>query len=1356
MASNVKRTTLVRTTIILLCVVGGLLGLSCVRAQAAVTHDYLPSPHITEVPSMGPRGEVVPSPGRLDEVHALAVDASELYVADGNGAQYRVDKFDDFSGAFALQFAQAPSLSFLHQGLAVGHGTGEEEVYVAGDEFPAGHAEGAVAVFGATGDLQGVWKGGDTPSGAFGCFECAGTAGVAVDNSASFADWAVGDVYVVDPLHAVVDVFRPQAGGKEQYVTQLRGPEPPGVMFSRPVGVAVSGFNGDVLVLEASATEVSGRRVEIFRPAAMSGQYDFVGVLTGTPAGAFKDVSAIGVDGGNGDIYVSEEGSEIVVQGTEEVSGAVAQFDAAGEYLGRLTGTPTPFSRVQGIAVDPTSHRLFVGDFNRERNLAAVDVFGPTVVIPDVTSEAVTNVGPTSATFNGVVNPDNAGAVTCQFVWSTSKAFGEVAPCSAPVADGERSIPVMAVLSGLAPDTTYFYRLQASNSNGTNPGEPVQDQTFTTPGPGIRSESTFDVAANSATLSATIDPHGAPTTYYFQYGPGTGYGADAPSPPGAAVGSGEGGVEVAQHVQGLSPGTTYHYRVVAVAELEVESGVVGQFVSDGPDQTFTTPAAGVFVLPDARTWELTSVSQKSGGLIEPIGASAVSQASIAGNALTYVTDAPNEAAPSGYASLVQVLSTRGHGSWESQDIATPHNTALGLGARGEDEYRLFSPDLSRAGVQPFGPFDPALSGEASEQSAYLRTNYTRDDPDERCEQACYRPLVTAAPGYENVSPDTAFGEKGQCPPNLVCGPRFLGATANLSHVVLQSTAALTPTQVQDGLYEWFGGRLTLLSLLPARDGGAAVAASLGSADVGGARHAISDDGSRIVWLSITPGESHLYMRDSARGETVQLDAVQGGAGSGAVSPRFQLASTDGSRVFFLDAQRLTEDSGGSEFSEGGDLYECDIVEVAGKLRCKLSDLTPLSLGQRANAEGVLGSSEDGSYVYFVANNVLAAGAVHGACQGHFALHDSMCDLYGSHDGVTTLIGVIIHEDRPDWNPNLVGLTARASPDGHWLAFMSQRSLTGYDNRDAISARRDEEVYLYDATRPTGPGNPVCASCDPSGARPIGVEYGNLGPSPGIQSLIGGSKVWAENQWLAANIPGWTPYANGQALYQSRYLSNSGRLFFNSNEALVPQDVNGTWDVYEYEPLSVGNCSSSSTTFGEHSGGCVAMLSSGASPEESAFLDASENGNDVFFLTAGKLSREDNDTSLDVYDARVCSPQSPCFEEPGTQSPPCSTEASCRPAPTPQPEIFGFPASATFSGIGNITPTPVPVSKPLTNAQKLHKALSSCSKKFKRAKKKRRACEGQARRKFAKKKFTNAKVGHAPGRSQHSETARRFH
>src|SRR5665811_7417 len=87
------------------------------------------------------------------------------------------------------------------RGIAVGHTTGEPEVYVAGDQL--GTLKGTVAVLDAAGGLQAEWKGAATPAKAFGCFECNGTGDVAVDGSGSVGDWAAGDVYVADPDNTV-------------------------------------------------------------------------------------------------------------------------------------------------------------------------------------------------------------------------------------------------------------------------------------------------------------------------------------------------------------------------------------------------------------------------------------------------------------------------------------------------------------------------------------------------------------------------------------------------------------------------------------------------------------------------------------------------------------------------------------------------------------------------------------------------------------------------------------------------------------------------------------------------------------------------------------------------------------------------------------------------------------------------------------------------------------------------------------------------------------------------------------------------------------------------------------------------
>lgn len=228
-------------------------------------------------------------------------------------------------------------------------------------------------------------------------------------------------------------------------------------------------------------------------------------------------------------------------------------------------------------------------------------------------------------------------------------------------------------------------------------------------------------------------------------------------------------------------------------------------------------------------------------------------------------------------------------------------------------------------------------------------------------------------------------------------------------------------------------------------------------------------------------------------------------------------------------------------------------------------------------------------------------------------------------------------------------------------------------------------------------------------------------------------------WIAATIPTWTtPH------HQSRYLTNSGHLFFQSLDALVTQDINGTEDVYEFEPEGTESCKAASATFSPASGGCVGLISSGTSPTESAFVDASESGGDVFFLTTEKLVPEDTETGLAIFDAHDCATGWACVAPP-VSTLPCTTADSCRAAPSPEPAIFGAPASATFSGFGNVNPgvsvTPVkPGPKSLTRAQKLARALAAC----RRARRSQRAaCKRQARKRYgAKSRKSTARRGGA--------------
>ncbi len=136
----------------------------------------------------------------------------------------------------------------------------------------------------------------------------------------------------------------------------------------------------------------------------------------------------------------------------------------------------------------------------------------------------------------------------------------------------------------------------------------------------------------------------------------------------------------------------------------------------------------------------------------------------------------------------------------------------------------------------------------------------------------------------------------------------------------------------------------------------------------------------------------------------------------------------------------------------------------------------------------MGASDDGSYVYFVANGVLAPGASPGDCHRVDSFSQT-CSLYLLHNGVTTFIAAVNGEDLGDWYQRESGLngTSVVSHDGHYLAFGSLNSLTGYDNLATNGVTcgtrlRCAEVYLYHAATGAA-GTLSCASCNPSGGSP---------------------------------------------------------------------------------------------------------------------------------------------------------------------------------------------------------------------------------------------------------------------------------
>jgi hypothetical protein len=764
--------------------------------------------------------------------------------------------------------------------------------------------------------------------------------------------------------------------------------------------------------------------------------------------------------------------------------------------------------------------------------------------------------------------------------------------------------------------------------------------------------------------------------------------------------------------------------VAAVAGLLVVGlwGPVSAAWATCPNEEFRIgPSAD---LPDCRAYELVSPPDKNGGEVDGglfFGVMAApEQAAAGGEAITYgSSSAFLESEATSALVTSQYVSRRTASGWQTRGITPTQQVPGGTVGAGADVpdwslFQGFGEDLEHSFLLAWTP-QPDPSAPAGFFNPYLRDN--------------------ASGSYQLLSSVTPPVQSPLAHVELWCcgyGSVYAGMSADGQHVIFVANDALTPEAVpgRDNLYEWSAGRpLELVSVLPggavSTDGGGfplneGLQFGAGSMSYSGA---LSSDGMRAFWMA----GGHVYMHEitGSGARSIEISASQKGAG-GAGLGKYWTANSAGSLVYFTSGEQLTVDS--TATTGRADLYQYNVETGA------LKDLTvDPNAGESAGVMGVVGSgeSEGAQYVYFVAQGVLAPGASEQQCREETKEEEAIkdlkqenlgCNLYLLHDGVTTFIATLGFEDS-DFTAGVLGRTARVSPDGLQLAFQSEKPLTGYKNIPASGpcpvAEHEEgegnpyenregrcmEVFEYGVRA----GRLVCASCDPSGLPPTGNSGVPITPH-----LFNDSRGWESST------------------VQQRYLLDDGRLFFDSEDALLPQATNGKQNVYEYEPEGVGECAATGD------GGCVYLLSTGTSSASSTFLDAGSSGRDVFFLTRQQLVAEDGDEAIDVYDAR----EDGGFSE--AQAPPCGGEA-CRPAVTPAPAIYGAPPSATFLGAANPpAASSIPVKTKKVAAKKTKKTKKT--KESKRRQKQKRKSKASNRHRAKKATRTLGRSRGARGRS----------
>ncbi len=1172
-------------------------------------------------------------------------------------------------------------------------------------------------------------------------------------------DEATGDLYVIDAGNERVEIFAPAGGGGYTFASEFKVLHPYAIAVDNSTAES-DPTRGDVYVVAASEKEDGPNEHEVIVEYSPTTKVThklrkFIGRVEGEKEEAeFEEISGLDVDAqGRLWVYWEEEGEIDALSKAPTGNGKGKLV-----WLPELHSEPEVESRFECFArpvfaVAPDAS-LFYAGYERENAEEACP--GATEEAPDRTSVAKFDSArpePHLVTREMIGQNTTGAAVDARNGDLYLDAGQEVV---ALTQSGELIQRFgqgdMSGAKGMAFDasTGQAFAVEPDAAKIL-----VFDPESETSAPTVDSLTAENLSPSSTELRAQIDPRGLASEYHFEYGTEdcATEGACTALPPGNIAAS-FGDHEVHAVVEGLKPATQYYYRLVA-------GNSDGEAAAAPSPNTFTTLPSPA-VMPDGRGWEMVSPPEKHGGTPEVVGVTrgGVIEASLNGEALEWLATGPIVAEPEGSRSLelAPLLSRRSASGWHTTSLETPHEKGRGVVLPSPSEYRYFSPDLSEALLEPTEPYgteeSPPLAPGATEKTMYVRKT-AGSEPD-------YVPLVTP----EADTAGTQFGGHVE----------FLDATPDLKHVIFESSVALNSGETSGGLFEWESGQpVRLVSILPNGDPApdeTTQAPTLGNAGNLNVDHAVSDDGDRVIFT--TGDEKHLYLRDVARNETIEINAPQGHEdtergphGNAVAEPNeglqevfFQTASSDGSKIFFTDTAALTEDSKLEPVLEesAADLYEFEIVSGPDEpIRGRLSDITAESaVGSADVLNLVLGSSEDASRVYFVANGVLAPGATPGSC-GRDPEHeepgpaDATCNLYVSEAQpggarTTRFITKLSAGDGPDWgSPSSSAMpplhanrslsSARVSPDGQFLTFMSDRSLTGYDNHDAVSGEPDEEVYLYDADTQ----RLSCASCNPnhSGSewqRPAGVfDQRDAGEGSGL--LVDRPELW-RGSWLAASLPTWNfnfVQDRAEALYQPRYLSNDGRLYFDTADALVAADTNGKEDVYQFEPDGLGSCTDS--------GGCIGLISSGTGNTSSVFLDASESGNDVFFMTEDELVATDTDNSPDIYDAHVCETARPCIVPTIPTKEECAGNDSCKGAPGTPPPTATPPASSTFSGPGNAAkevlgtkttqPPPKPTPKPLTRKQKLTKALAKCHKD--KNKRRRRSCEAIARKRYGSKK-----------------------
>jgi hypothetical protein len=732
--------------------------------------------------------------------------------------------------------------------------------------------------------------------------------------------------------------------------------------------------------------------------------------------------------------------------------GNLVSITSARDTTGHLM-TPSPGSGGivdgRGVTVDPVGDRIYVSD----ASIHKIRVFGEALTYPDLNLGTASEVANTTTTLNGTISAQGAALTDCHFEYVSEAAFGisgfddlssgGSVPCTPsfgaiPVDSNTHS--VSGTLSGLTTNSAYRARLVAANENGdiaTLSGgfETTGPPTVETTGSPVRT-------ATTARLDSRVDPRHSAATYHFEYGaqgpcdlnPCT---ATEPRPAGSG-----GEVElVSQQLEGLEPGTTYHYRVVA------DNGN-----PDGPafgeDMTLTTFASNAALshgqLPGPpgsdRAWEQVNAPDTGGNPVT----SAVS-ISDDGERAVYRVSGGTPLSESG-TFVTELFAERTPGGWQTKKVYP---------SREEANEPFWYP--------PGGPGDlstlvvPNMPATSSGRFSTWRLTPNGPSPTKLFETDF--PLWNNFIATSDDGTRVLVGLKGPQDPAHPVAPGALN------------------------LFDIGSGSPQLIDLLPDGSPPACGIANVlpggGGGQLSRGPHWVSPDGSLAFFPSKgnanceSGAPSRLYLRDIPAETTTLLDPPSGGLECDA----YFIRSTPGTAFFYTDSRLVAKDTEAtacSQSSASGDVYRYDLND--GGLECVTCVVPGVDAAvDAASLPGAIlssiGVSADGSRVYFRSAHHLLPGTPD---NGTYRLDVDSGDL--------AYVGRLNQSSIGESNVSAM------TPDGSVVIFRS-----GGPSLNALGGQQNggtDQYYRYDDRD----RSLICISCPANGSLPRGAVPSNLGDS----------------------------------------------------------------------------------------------------------------------------------------------------------------------------------------------------------------------------------------------------------------------